>query len=94
MSQRAMSPSTAELTEEAIRSWLVDRVASYLDLPPASVVPDRLLTELGVDSIYGLTLCGDIEDRFGLAVDATLAWDYPTVDAITGYLRAALAARG
>ena len=82
-----------ELTDETIRSWLVERIASYLDLLPAAVAPDRTLAELGVDSIYGLTLCGDIEDRFGLAVDATLAWDYPTVNEITGYLRAALAYR-
>jgi acyl carrier protein len=37
-------------------------------------------------------LSGEIEDEYGLAVDPTLAWDYPTVNAIVGVLVEELAA--
>jgi acyl carrier protein len=45
-----------------------------------------------MDSVYALVLCGDIEDMYGVSVDPTLAWDYPTVAAITQFLSGQLAA--
>lgn len=75
---------------QAIRAWLVDRVAYYLERNPADVDEGTQLAEMGLDSVYALTLCGDVEDRFGLVVEPTLAWDHPTIDAITAHLAAAL----
>ena len=42
------------------------------------------LAEYGLDSMYGLMLCGDIEDHLEMRVVPTVAWDYSTVDALTG----------
>ena len=44
-----------------------------------SFTVDTPLAELGLDSVYALTLCGDIEDEYGLDVDPTIVWDYPTI---------------
>ncbi|MFF8732701.1 acyl carrier protein [Streptomyces sp. NPDC015171] len=76
---------------QAIRSWLVDRVAYYLERTPAEIDASAELAELGLDSVYALNLCGDVEDRFGLVVEPTMAWDHPTIDAITAHLAAELA---
>jgi len=87
---------TADITGDAaevIRSWLIGRVAFYLERPPTEVDPARSLVELGLDSIYALTLCGDVEEQFDLMVEPTMAWDYPTVDAIAGYLTGELAGK-
>lgn len=81
-------PATSAQT---IREWLVDRVAYYLELTPADIDAGVELAELGLDSVYALTLCGDVEDRFGLVVEPTMAWDHPTIDAITAHLAAELA---
>ncbi|WP_405937299.1 acyl carrier protein [Streptomyces sp. NBC_00726] len=81
-------PATSTQT---IREWLVDRVAYYLELTPADIDAGAELAELGLDSVYALTLCGDVEDRFGLVVEPTMAWDHPTIDAITDHLAAELA---
>ncbi|MFJ8788288.1 acyl carrier protein [Streptomyces sp. NPDC102462] len=81
-------PATSTQT---IREWLVDRVAYYLELTPADIDAGADLAELGLDSVYALTLCGDVEDRFGLVVEPTMAWDHPTIDAITAHLAAELA---
>jgi acyl carrier protein len=75
-----------------VERWLTERVGDYLDRPAADVDPHTPLAELGMDSVYALGLCGDIEDAFGLDVDPTLAWDYPTVAAITTFLSGRLAA--
>ncbi|NUR27504.1 MAG: acyl carrier protein [Catenulispora sp.] len=73
-------------TADEIRRWLTERIAFYVDLPIERIDPDRKLTELGLDSIYVLTMCGDIEDRLGVVVDAALVWDHPTVGALAGRL--------
>ncbi|BAC71361.1 MULTISPECIES: acyl carrier protein [Streptomyces] len=84
--------TTAVTSPEAIRSWLTERVASYLERPAADIDAGAQLAELGLDSVYALSLCGDVEDHFGLVVEPTMAWDHPTVDAITAFLAAELAA--
>jgi acyl carrier protein len=69
-----------------LRVWVLARVAYYIEGSPADVDPDAKLVGYGLDSVYALSLCGDIEDEYGLEVDPTLAWDYPTVNAIVGHL--------
>ena len=73
-------------TVDTYRQWLVQRVAFYLDRPPADIDPAAALAELGIDSVYAVNLCGDIEDAYDIEVDPTLAWDYPTLDAIARFL--------
>jgi acyl carrier protein len=73
-------------TETELRRWLTAKVAYYIEADPAGIDPDAKLVGYGLDSVYALTLCGDIEDEYGLVVDPTLAWDYPTINAIAGYL--------
>jgi acyl carrier protein len=85
--------TTTDTSAEAIRTWLLERVAFYLERPVAEVDPGAAFTELGLDSVYALTLCGDIEDRFGLSVEATLPWDHPTVDRLAAHLRGEVARR-
>ncbi|WP_246192789.1 acyl carrier protein [Kitasatospora atroaurantiaca] len=43
-------------------------------------------TEYGLDSVAALHLYGDIEDAFGFSLDPTLAWEYPTVAELAGFL--------
>jgi len=70
----------------ALRAWLTERVAEYLRLPAHEVDTGRRLADYGLDSVYALALCGDIEDYLGIRLEATVVWDYPTVDQLGGYL--------
>ena len=69
-----------------LRDWLTERVAYYLGEVPERIAPDVPLANYGLDSVYAFVICGDIEDRFGVTVESTLAWDHPTIDAMTEYL--------
>jgi acyl carrier protein len=73
--------------------WLIERVAHYLERSTAFVDPSVPLAETGIDSVSALNLCGDIEDTWGVEVDPTLAYDYPTIGAIARYLDGELAPR-
>jgi acyl carrier protein len=77
---------TDKLTPEAIRRWLVDRVAFYLGEPSDRIDPGVSLAEHGLDSVYAFTLCGDIEDQLGLAVEPIVLWEADTIAALTVHL--------
>ena len=66
--------------------WLTDRVAAYLNTEPAAIATDSSIGDYGMDSVFALTLCADLEYEFGIVVEPTLAWDYPTIDAMAAYL--------
>lgn len=83
----------ADTTIEAIRQWLTERVAFYLELPESEIDPDAGLIEMGLDSVYAMTLSGDVEEQFELMVEPTLAWDHRTVNALATFLSAELAKR-
>ncbi|MEU4446756.1 acyl carrier protein [Actinosynnema sp. NPDC050801] len=74
------------MSDESLRAWLVDAVAGYLGLPPAQVGTDVALRSLGFDSVHAMGLCVDVEERWGILVEPTLAWDFPTIDAIVTHL--------
>lgn len=63
-----------------LRSTLVTMLAKELRLPEASVEPNQLLTQYGLDSISALTIAGDLEDMLGMQLPATLLWDCPTIN--------------
>jgi acyl carrier protein len=88
-----MSGTAVGMSVTRIRDWLLERVAFYLELPPERVRPDQELAEIGLDSVFALSLCGDVEERFGLLVEPTMAWDHPTVNAIAEHLSEELGKR-
>lgn len=74
------------VTEDAVQSWLVSRVTAYGKRSDRAFTVDTEFSEIGIDSVYALTLCGDIEDEYGLEVDAEIMWDYPTIRALAAHL--------
>jgi len=74
------------MSDESLRAWLVDAVAGYLALPPSQVGTEVKLRSLGLDSVHAIGLCVDIEERWGILVEPTLAWDFPTIDTIVAHL--------
>ncbi|PSL43668.1 acyl carrier protein [Saccharothrix carnea] len=74
------------MSDESLRAWLVATVAGYLELRTSQVGTGVTLRSLGLDSVHAMALCVDIEDRWGVLVEPTLAWDFPTIDAIVTHL--------
>jgi acyl carrier protein len=77
MSDLPVGASTFTLPD--IREWLAERVAFYLEEPRHTIDPDASLLEMGFDSVYAMTLSGDVEEQFGLELEPTIAWDHRTV---------------
>ncbi|MFV2117035.1 acyl carrier protein [Streptomyces sp. Act-28] len=81
-----------EISPAELESWLVERVAGYLRMDAREVDPQAPFADLGLDSVYALTLVGDIEDALGIETEPTLAWDYPTISALARGLMASMSA--
>ena len=77
---------TTVITEDAVQSWLVSRITTYGRRPDMTFTVDTEFTEIGIDSVYALTLCGDIEDEYSIEVDAEVMWDYPTIRDLAAHL--------
>lgn len=78
--------TTSRPAPEDIRSYLIDRVAFYLQVPEAEIGLDVPVTEYGLDSVYAVALCADIEDDLHVTVEPTLLWDVDTITALTAHL--------
>lgn len=68
-----MAPASHEMyamqSTELIRQFLQERLGA----DPALVVPDALLTELGVDSLMLAELMFEAEDRLGITIESNVA---------------------
>lgn len=64
------------------RTWLTERVATYLRRSPEDIDTSVPLADYGLDSLTALAVTADIEDEFEVTVDDALAWDHPTIDAL------------
>ncbi|AZZ48221.1 polyketide synthase [Rathayibacter rathayi] len=73
---------TTNITADALEEWLIDRVATYGEISPSSFTVTTSLAELGFNSVYALTLCGDIEDAFDIDVEPSLIWDHSNISAL------------
>ena len=79
MSDIAASDTAQATAESPIALWLIDRITFYDQVDAAAITLDAPLAELGLDSIYVMTLCGDIEDAYKVAIDPTFFADYATL---------------
>ncbi|MEU3917473.1 type I polyketide synthase [Streptomyces sp. NPDC029004] len=93
-SQPAEVPDWVGLTGDELAAYLLDdvrqRVAVVLGVQPAAVGVHRPLTEAGVDSLLATAVRVALERDLGVALPATLLWNYPTVSEIAGFLAGVL----
>lgn len=71
----------------AIEEWLVSYISELLRIEPVSIDVRRPFAYLGLSSAEGVILAGDLERWLGgRRLPATLAWDFPTIEALARHL--------
>jgi acyl transferase domain-containing protein len=63
-----------------------DAVGGVLKLAPARVDPRKPLGAMGLTSLMAMELRNRLESTLDRPLSATLAWNYPTVEALVGFL--------
>jgi len=82
----AQSQERATWTKDTIQSWLVTQIAERLRVNPHDIDMHAPLAYYGMDSVQAVGLSADLETLLGREVPPTLAYDYPTIDALARYL--------
>ncbi|HEY4088947.1 MAG TPA: aminotransferase class III-fold pyridoxal phosphate-dependent enzyme, partial [Bryobacteraceae bacterium] len=76
-------------TMSAIQAWLVSDLAQRLKVASEEIDIREPFSRYGLDSIGAVGLSGDLERWLGRRLDPTLAWDYPSVEALAAHLAGA-----
>jgi acyl carrier protein len=79
-------------TAEQIRAWLVRKLAVILEVRPETIDPSAPFDQFGLDSVAAVDLTAAIEKWLRREFSPSLAYEYPSVDALANYLAGALAA--
>ncbi|MEU8308461.1 acyl carrier protein [Actinomadura sp. NPDC048955] len=74
------------ISHDELQSWLLDKIAFYLDRPVENIDPGVELARYGVDSVYAISIISDIEDHLQVEVDVAEARRRETVADLTDYL--------
>lgn len=85
-------PQPAQASPADRRKWLRERIAAEcagMLSQPGTIDPRRPLHELGLDSLAALELRNRLGRLVGAVLNASLLFDYPTVDALTEHLAVA-----
>ncbi|QKT05869.1 acyltransferase domain-containing protein [Gordonia sp. X0973] len=68
-----------DLTVAELRDWLREWVSQATGMPVDQISEDRPMEEFGLSSRDAVALGGDIEDKTGVVLTATVVYNHPTI---------------
>jgi acyl carrier protein len=71
---------------QLIESHLCTELSSVLRLPVSRIDKDKRLGAMGLDSLMAVTFVRRLSSSFGIPLSATVAFNYPTIFALTTHL--------
>jgi len=80
--------SINSVSVDSLKSWLSGWLGEELAMDPGQVDTGQTFLSYGLDSVQAMTMVGDLEVKFSRRLAPTLAWDYPTIDALAEHLAA------
>ena len=80
------------MTIEQLRAWLRDWVAQATGVSAEEILDSKPLENYGLSSRDAVVLSGELENLLGTRLDATVAYEYPTIELLADRLLNAPAA--
>jgi acyl carrier protein len=74
------------ISEMAIQSWLVARVAALANQGETEVDIRQPFSAYALDSVATVALTGELQDWLAVKLAPTLLWDYPTIQQLARHL--------
>ena len=81
--------SSKPYSSKQVREWLVLYMARLFRIEVDQVDAAKSFELQGLDSSGAVGLSGDLSELLGVEFDPTLAYDYPSIDALVGHLQEA-----
>ncbi|WIM86738.1 SDR family NAD(P)-dependent oxidoreductase [Candidatus Mycobacterium wuenschmannii] len=81
-------PAPPEVAPEAgeLAAWLATQLSDLLDLSPGDIDTSLPFAHYGLDSVHAVRLTAALGEHVGQELSPTLPYEYPTIDALCGYL--------
>ncbi|QGU05713.1 polyketide synthase Pks13 [Corynebacterium comes] len=76
------SRTPATMNVEQLRGWLRAWVVEVSGLSPEEVTDTKPMENFGLSSRDAVILSGELENLLGVQLDATIAYEYPTIQAL------------
>lgn len=76
----------ATIDESSIRPKLISLLANVLYLEENEIDDYEKFIDLGLDSVVGVEWVSNINETFGLKIEATRLYDYPTIKELTKFI--------
>jgi acyl carrier protein len=86
MQNQNLTTVTASIAPSDIQSWLVAYLADLLDIAPEEIDVTVPFERYGLDSVASVGLLGDLAKWLGRKLDPSVVNEYPSIEALTGYL--------
>lgn len=77
-------------TEEEIQAWIITWISHELKLDPTTIDKTHSFVQIGLESLIAIRLLHEAELLFNIPLESNLAWEYPTIDAISQYIASQL----
>ncbi|WP_131810377.1 beta-ketoacyl reductase, partial [Mycolicibacter heraklionensis] len=85
--RRVLAEAEPEQRGELLREHVTDQVVAAMGLGSRHALdPTAGFFQSGMDSLMSVTLQRSLSDSLGETLPAAVVFDYPTIDALTGYL--------
>ncbi|QEG40703.1 non-ribosomal peptide synthetase/type I polyketide synthase [Roseimaritima ulvae] len=75
----ADEPGPANMPQSQIQRWLAERIAKQVSIPIERVNIESPFAEFGLDSVSAVMIAGELEERLGRKLPATLFYDAPNI---------------
>ncbi len=73
-------------TEAEIRDWMVTYLANLLGMEPEEISSSTSFEAYGLDSTAAAGFSADLGDFLGIQLEANMAYELPTINAVVEYL--------
>jgi polyketide synthase 13 len=80
------NPARTDMTIAEVRQWLRNWVGNATGQSPDAVDEATPMVELGLSSRDAVAMAADIEDRTGVTVSITAAFEHPTIEALASWI--------
>src|SRR5699024_8817099 len=76
------SQAPASMTVEQLRGWLRNWDVEVTGSSPDEVTDTKPMENFGLSSRDAVVMSGELENLLGIQLDATVAYEYPTIQAL------------
>lgn len=73
-------------SQSEVQEFIVQYLSTKLDVSPERLEVDAPIMTTGISSREAVVLSGELEDFIGQPVEPSVAWEYPTIAALSQHL--------